>query len=96
MKKLFFILFKRKVFNRFSSIKTKQNMRLNAVIEARNELNKWSDIPYSWQKGSIGKTLHYPKNTYPSNEMLRALTLRRAYTDTYLASLIPLSWFNTK
>ena len=64
MKKIIYRIFKNSVWSRYNCIKQKQIKRLNAVILAREEMNRWWDIPYTWQRSSISKILCFPKNSY--------------------------------
>lgn len=97
-KRRFFLSKKQKeALVRLKNIQHKQELRLQAVKKARKELRDWSDIPFSWHKGSIARILHYPENEYPSDSFLYALAGSFApmviWRDEVLARAIPLKWF---
>lgn len=62
MKKLFYRIFKSKVYFRFTSIKKKQAKRMENLLEVKRQLNKWYDIPISWQLEGLCKTLEIRAN----------------------------------
>lgn len=49
MKKIIYRIFKPSVCKRSYELKRKQNERLQRVEEVMDYLNKWDDIPISWQ-----------------------------------------------
>lgn len=62
MKKLLKRLFKKEAYTRLKRLRFKQAERLRKVNEVIKELNEWSDIPMSWQWGSICRTLGIVQN----------------------------------
>jgi len=64
MKNIFYIIFKNSIWSRYNCIKQKQKKRLKAVILAREEMNRWWDIPFSWQQPRISTILCFPRNNY--------------------------------
>lgn len=62
MKKLYYRFFKSKVYTRFTSIKKKQAKRMENLLEVKRRLNKWHDIPITWQLEHLCKILEIRVN----------------------------------
>ena len=74
MKKLYYRIFKSKVYFRLTSIKKKQAKRMENLLEVKRQLNKWYDIPITWQLEGLCKILEIRANK-PAYDFLIDLSM---------------------
>lgn len=89
MKKIYFQLFKKSVFDRANKILIIRKDRMSRIEEAIAELHKWDDIPLSWQYNSICRILKI-RNDAAAQNLIRALCSPLA-DKRKLASRLPYS-----
>ncbi len=73
MKKIYYLIFKRDIYNVYKELNRKKIDRLQRLIDIKKELGKWSDIPVSWQLPGICDKLRIKNNEAAYNFVMELL-----------------------
>lgn len=81
------LLLKRKAWKRLKQLRVKQAARISRIRAAIDELNKWSDIPVSWQYDTVCGILKI-RNDGPAQRLVKELCFNHDVEE--LAKRLPL------
>jgi hypothetical protein len=80
IKRIYYKLFKPEVFLAAVAFQGKLKARLKRINTAIQKLNKWSDIPFTYQNSSIARVLGFPEDSNVTG-LMRAMVVHHNHPD---------------